>query len=68
MEEETSEREVEVVEAENSEEVIYTCNNCGKETDIGYFYCEECHKKHKKPRQENVAELQSGQEKTDNEV
>jgi len=40
----------------------FSCNYCGVATDVGYFYCEDCHKRHKKPRQENVAEECSDQE------
>lgn len=32
------------------------CNSCGALTDAVYFYCEECHKKHKRKKEgaENV--------------
>ena len=63
MKEETSKREVEIIEEENAEKVIYTCNSCGREDDTGYFYCEKCHRKHKKPRQERTPEVQLEQEK-----
>ena len=56
MDEEIGKHEGDSTEVENTEEVTYTCNSCGKEDDTGYFYCEECHRKHKKIRQENSEE------------
>jgi dynactin complex subunit len=26
----------------------FTCNKCGTVTDVGYFYCEKCHRIHKR--------------------
>jgi len=34
----------------------YSCNLCGKLTDIGYFYCEECHRMHREKRREKEEE------------
>ena len=52
----------------------FTCNKCGKETDMGYFYCPICHELHKKKRDgsdENAMHYESEthkieQEKTKN--
>jgi len=26
----------------------FTCNSCGTVTGVGYFYCEQCHRLHKR--------------------
>lgn len=41
----------------------YNCNSCGKLTDIGYFYCENCHRMHKeqKRNKENTEESNSAE-------
>ena len=68
MDEEKCKCDEKGIETENPEKVIYTCNSCGKEDDTGYFYCKECHRKHKKPHQENTPEVQPEQEKVVKEV
>jgi len=58
MDEETGKYEGDSVMIEELSKEDYTCNSCGKEANTGYFYCEECHRKHKKPRQERMSEAQ----------
>lgn len=53
MAEETGIREAEGIEVENTEEVTYTCNSCGKEADTGYFYCERCHRMHRRQKEKD---------------
>ena len=48
---------------EDSDKEDYTCNSCGREGDTGYFYCEECHREHKKTRQERIPAVQLEQGK-----
>jgi len=31
----------------------FSCNCCGKLTDVGYFYCSECHRIHKEQKQKD---------------
>ena len=31
----------------------FSCNSCGKLTDTGYFYCENCHRMHKERKQKD---------------
>ena len=61
MDEETGKHEGDSIMIEDSGKEAYTCNSCGREADTGYFYCEECHRKHKKTRQEKAPEEQLGQ-------
>lgn len=53
MEEETARCEAKDIEEENTEKDTYICNSCGREDDTGYFYCEECHRKHKRQKEKD---------------
>ncbi len=32
----------------------YTCNSCGALSNVGYFYCEVCHRLHKKEKHKTL--------------
>ena len=53
MDEEIGKHEGDSTEVENTEEVTYTCNSCGREDTVGYFYCEKCHIVQKRKGNEN---------------
>jgi len=44
----------------------FNCNDCGKLTDTGYFYCETCHRMHKEKKQKEQDNNKCGNEVLNN--